>query len=149
MNEIERLLAIEEIKQVKAKYFYAFDHKDWDMWRREVWAPDGRLEVPEFRPEPFAPFEEVLKYASEAAADQSSVHHGHTPIIEFVSDTEAKVIWAMEDRLFRTKEHPLYDGSTWLHGWGHYHETYIKREVGWRILSSRLTRLRVEMKKVF
>lgn len=148
MTEIERLLAIEEIKQVKARYFYAFDHKDWEMWRREVWAPDGRLEVPEFRPEPFTPFEEVLSYASEAAADQVSVHHGHTPIIEFVSDSEARVIWAMEDRLFRTREHPLYDGSTWLHGWGHYHETYVKLDVGWRIRSSRLTRLRVEMKKV-
>ena len=32
MTEIERLLAIEEIKQVKAKYFYAFDHKDWEQY---------------------------------------------------------------------------------------------------------------------
>ena len=149
MTEIERLLAIEEIQQVKAKYFYAFDHKDWEMWRREVWAPEGRLEVPEFREEPFTPFEAVLAYVTEAAADQVSVHHGHTPIIEFVSGTEARVIWAMEDRLYRTKEHPLYDGSTWLHGFGHYHETYVKLDCGWRILSSRLTRLRVEMKKLF
>lgn len=148
MTEIERLLAIEAIKQVKAKYFYGFDHKDWDLWRNEVWAPEGRLEVPEFRSEPFAPFEEVLRYASEAAADQVSVHHGHTPIIDFVSDDEAKVIWAMEDRLFRSKEHPLYDGSTWLHGWGHYHETYVRLPQGWRLLASRLTRLRVEMKRV-
>lgn len=149
MTEIERLLAIEAIKQVKAKYFYGFDHKDWDLWRNEVWAPEGRLEVPEFRSEPFAPFEGVLRYASEAAADQVSVHHGHTPIIDFVSDNEAKVIWAMEDRLFRSKEHPLYDGSTWLHGWGHYHETYVRLPQGWRLLASRLTRLRVEMKRVF
>jgi hypothetical protein len=149
MTEIERLLAIEDIKQVKAKYFYAFDNKDWDLWRDEVWAPDGRLEVPEFREEPFTPFEEVLKYASEAAADQTSVHHGHTPIISFVSDTEAKGIWAMEDRLYRTPEHPLYDGSSYLHGFGHYHETYVKLDRGWRIQSTRLTRLRVEMKRVF
>jgi hypothetical protein len=70
------------------------------------------------------------------------------PIIEFTSDTEAKVIWAMEDRLYRTKEYPLEDGSTYLHGFGHYHETYVKLETGWRIRSSRLTRLRVEMTKV-
>lgn len=47
MNDIERLLAIEEIKRLKARYFYAFDHKDWTMWREQVFAPDGRLEVPE------------------------------------------------------------------------------------------------------
>jgi hypothetical protein len=71
------------------------------------------------------------------------------PIIEFTSDIEAKVIWAMEDRLYRSKEYPLYDGSMYLHGFGHYHETYVKTDAGWRIQSSRLTRLRVEMTKVF
>ena len=39
MNDIERLLAIEEIKRLKARYFYAFDHKDWTMWREQVFAP--------------------------------------------------------------------------------------------------------------
>jgi hypothetical protein len=35
-----------EIKYIKSKYFYGLDHKDWDLWRREVWA-DGKLIVPE------------------------------------------------------------------------------------------------------
>lgn len=149
MNDIERLLAIEAIKQVKAQYFYGLDHKDWDLWRKEVWAAEGELHVPEFRPEPYRGFEEVLAYVSDAVADQVSVHHGHMPIIEFVSDIEAKVVWAMEDRLFRTPEHPLYDGSHHAHGWGHYREVYTKTPAGWRIRSSQLTRLRVEMRKVF
>lgn len=145
MNDIERLLAIEEIKQVKAKYFWGLDHKDWDLWQREVWAPDGELHVPEFRELPFVGWAEVIAYVSESVGDQVSVHHGHMPIIEFITDTEAKVIWAMEDRLYRTKEFPLYDGSTYLHGWGHYRETYEMRPEGWRIKASQLTRLRVEM----
>lgn len=148
MDDLQRLVAIEEIKQVKAKYFYGLDNKDWDLWQREVWADDGELHVPEFRPEPFAGRQAVIAYVSESVGDQVSVHHGHMPIIEFVSDTEAKVIWAMEDRLFRTREMPLYDGSTYLHGWGHYRETYVKTPHGWRIKASQLTRFRVEMKKV-
>ncbi|MCB2060008.1 MAG: nuclear transport factor 2 family protein [Novosphingobium sp.] len=147
MNDIERLLAIEEIKQVKAKYFYGLDHKDWDLWQREVWAPDGRLEVPE-ADTVVEPFEKVREWVSASCGDQVSVHHGHMPIITFTSDTEAKVIWAMEDRLYRTKEFPLEDGSTWLHGFGHYHETYVKTDAGWRIKSSMLTRLRIEMANV-
>ena len=151
-KDISRLLAIEEIKQVKAKYFYGLDNKDWALWRNEVWAPDGELHVPEFQAEPFKGFDTVLAYVSESVGDQVSVHHGHMPIIEFTSDTEAKVIWAMEDRLFRTREQPLYDGSTYLHGWGHYRETYVKTDAktnsGWRIKTSQLTRLRVEMKKI-
>ena len=147
MNDIEKLLAIEEIKQTKAKYFYGLDHKDWELWRREVWAPHGRLEVPEANLV-LEPFDKVVEWVSQSVGDQVSVHHGHMPIIEFTSDTEAKVLWAMEDRLYRTKEYPLEDGSTYLHGFGHYHETYVKLEAGWRIQSSQLTRLRVEMTKV-
>jgi hypothetical protein len=148
MTDIEELMAIEAIKRVKSRYFYGLDHKDWDLWRREVWAPEGRLIVPEANIEAIG-FEEVLKYVSASVGDQVSVHHGHMPDITFVSDTEAKVIWAMEDRLFRTKEFPLEDGSIHLHGFGHYHETYVKLPVGWRIASSRLTRLRVQLSKVF
>jgi len=148
MNDIERLTAIDEIKRVKAKYFWGLDHKDWDLWRREVWALDGRLEVPEVN-ELYEPLEKVIEAVSSQVGDQVSVHHGHQPIIEFTSDTEAKAIWAMEDRLYRSKEYPLYDGSMFLHGFGHYHETYVKLDAGWRIKSSRLTRLRVEMTKVF
>lgn len=147
MTDLERLRAIEAIKQAKAWYFWGLDHRDWDIWRREVWAPEGRLEVPE-ADMVVEPLDKVIEWVSSSTGDQVSVHHGHMPIIDFISDTEAKVIWAMEDRLYRTKDHPLEDGSTVLHGFGHYHETYVKRDNGWRILSSRLTRLRLEMTKV-
>jgi hypothetical protein len=147
MDDIDRLLAIEEIEKVKADYFYGLDHKDWDFWRREVWAPDARLEVLEVN-EVYEPLDKIIEAVSHDVGDQISVHHGHMPIITFVSDTEANVIWAMEDRLYRTPEFPLYDGSTYLHGFGHYHETYVRLDVGWRLKATRLTRLRVEMSKV-
>ena len=35
-------------------------------------------------------------------------------------------------------------GFSFLHGYGHYHETYVRTEAGWRIKSVRLTRLYVE-----
>ncbi len=70
------------------------------------------------------------------------------PDIEITSDGAAVGLWAMEDRLYRTKQHPLDDGSTYLHGFGHYHETYVRTSAGWRISSTRLTRLRVETSRV-
>lgn len=144
MNDLERLLAMEDIQQVKAKYFYGFDTKNWAIWRDEVWAPDAQLHVPELREEPFAPRDEILEFGVGATQDLVSVHHGHNPIIEFVSDWEARVIWSFEDRLYRTKERPLKNGHTYLHGLGHYHETYIKLDQGWRLQSCRITRMRVE-----
>jgi hypothetical protein len=148
MDDVQKLLAIEEIKRVKARYFYGLDHKDWDLWRRSVWAPEGRLIVPEAAIEANG-IDAVIAYVSESTADQISVHHGHMPDIEIVSETQATGIWAMEDRLYRTKEHPLADGSGYLHGFGHYREEYVLLPVGWRISSSRLTRLRVQMVRTF
>lgn len=148
MTEIERLVAIEEIKQLKAKYFYGFDHKDWDMWRDEVWAPEGRLEVPEMDRN-IEPRDAMIEWVIAQAADQVSVHHGHTPLIEITSDTTAKGIWAMEDRIYRSKEHPLNGDTSYVLGFGHYHETYVKLDVGWRIRSTRLTRLHTEYVKIF
>ena len=148
MTEAERLSAIEAIKQAKAWYFYGLDHRDWAIWRERAWAPDGRLEVPEVGMV-VEPLEQVIEWVAASTGDQVSVHHGHMPIIDFVSDDEAKVIWAMEDRLYRKPHEPLHDGSTYLHGFGHYHETYVRTPAGWRIKSSRLTRLRVQSHKVF
>jgi SnoaL-like domain len=148
MTDIERLLAIEAIKRLKSRYFWGLDHKDWDFWRREVWAPDARLIVPEASRECIG-IEAVLTYVRESTGDQVSVHHGHMPDIEITSDTTATGVWAMEDRLYRTREQPLEDGSTYLHGFGHYHETYVRLPAGWRIASTRLTRLRVGMFKHF
>lgn len=147
MTDIEKLLAIEEIRRLKARYFYGFDHKDWDLWRDQVFAPDGRLEVPEIDTV-VEGHDALIEFVTRMAADQVSVHHGHTPDIDILSDTTAKGVWAMEDRLYRSKEHPLGDGFNYVHGFGHYHETYVKLDCGWRIQSTRLTRLRVEWRKV-
>ena len=143
MTDLEKLLAIEDIKRLKSKYFSGLDHKDWALWRREVFAPDGRLIVPEASIEAVG-IDGIIAYVSQSTADQVSVHHGHMPNIEITSESTATGLWAMEDRLYRSAKHPLPDGSLYLHGFGHYHETYRRTAAGWRIASTRLTRLRVE-----
>jgi hypothetical protein len=143
MEPIDRLLAIEEIKQLKSKYFYYLDHKDWEGWRREVFAPDLTFNVDENRAEPWIGVDGFIEWTAQRAGDQISVHHGHMPIIDILSPTEAKGIWAMEDRL-RFPNGPGPGGFRLLHGFGHYHETYVKRDHGWRIRAVRLTRLYVE-----
>jgi hypothetical protein len=143
MTDIEKLLAIEEIKRLKAKYFYYFDYKDWDRWRAEVWAPDACLEVPEADMN-VSGVDNIIKWCKESAGNQVSTHHGHMPIIDILSDDTAKGIWAMEDILRHPKGETSMYGFTYLHGFGHYHETYVKTSNGWRIRSTRLTRLHVE-----
>lgn len=148
MDQLARLIAIEDIRQLKAKYFFAYDHKDWDMWRREVWAPDARLVIGEMG-KTLEGIDAMIEWVAAQAADQVSVHHGHTSVITITSDTTATGVWAMEDLIWRSREHPLNGDTSFVHGWGHYLEDYVKLDCGWRLRSTTLTRLRAEYSKVF
>ena len=143
MTDIERLLAIEEIKRLKSKYFYYLDQKDWPRWQAEVWAADARLEVPEVSMT-LVGADDIVKFTAENAGNQISTHHGHMPDIEILSADTAKGLWAMEDILRLPKDQPAPYGYSYLHGFGHYHETYIRGPAGWRIQSTRLVRQYVE-----
>ena len=149
MTETEKLLAIEAIKTVKAKYFYGLDHKDSGLWRKPRCSQRTlRFMSRNSAIEPFVGVETIIAWVKGSTGDQVSVHHGHMPIIEITSPTTATGVWAMEDRLFRTREHPIEGGFHHLHGFGHYHETYVVTERGWRIGSTKLTRLRVQLTRI-
>jgi hypothetical protein len=72
-----------------------------------------------------------------------TAHHGHTPEIEITSPTTAKGIWAMEDLLWVQEGAPVPYKT--MRGFGHYHETYEKRNGAWQIKTIRLSRLRVDV----
>ena len=133
---MRRVDDIEEIKQLKARYFRLIDTKDWEGLAG-VFADDVTIDIRsegagihhgsvEFIPR----LERLLKNAV-------SVHHGHMPEITLTSPTTATGVWAMEDWIW------WEEGAPWnsLHGWGHYHEEYVKLHDGWRIRSLVLTRL--------
>src|SRR6202008_3933999 len=99
------------------------------------------LHVPKYRAEPFCG-EEIIRWTAEQTRGQVSVHHGHMPIITLSGPDEASGIWAMEDRLYRSAENPLEGGGRYLHGFGHYHERYVRLARGGRIRGTRLTPVR-------
>jgi hypothetical protein len=145
MTEIEKLVARDEIQALKARYFRCLDLKDWNGYGR-TFAKDGLLEVQSIhaRAEGGAPVsrresgaEAIVRWVSAVLNGATTIHHGHMPEIEFGAPGEARGIWAMEDRVIWP--------DRWLHGWGHYHETYVREDGAWRIASSLLTRLRVEL----
>jgi len=140
----EQLVAIENIKRLKARYFRCMDTKDWDGFA-DVFAPDAVMDMTS---EVGATEEAITKGNIEIAAfvrahvgDVVTVHHGHTPEIDVTSPTTATGIWAMEDVLRWPEEAPLQA----LHGYGHYHETYELVGGSWRIATIRLTRLRLDL----
>ena len=141
MDAIDRLVAIEEIRQLKARYFRCLDTKDW-TGLAAVFAPDGVLDHRSAEMDHTVTGAHAIADAIEkAVAPAITVHHGHMSEIEFLSPTRARGIWAMEDKLwwpegFRTKH---------IHGYGHYHEEYAYLENEWKIALNRLTRLRFDV----
>jgi hypothetical protein len=143
---LEDLIAIEEIKQLKARYFRCMDGKEWDAFAA-LFAADATMDVSgEMRADPaddgvIRGRDQIAAFVRNAIDRVTTVHHGHTPEIEVVSPTEATGVWAMEDHLRWPRNSPIRE----LHGYGHYHETYVQLGGRWHIASTKLTRLRVDV----
>jgi uncharacterized protein (TIGR02246 family) len=146
LDAAERLVAIEEIKALKARYFRTMDTKDWEGFA-EVFAPDASLDI---SGEMGAKTSDggvvrgrlaIATFVRNAIHDVTTVHHGHMPEIDVVSPTRATGVWAMEDMLRWPEGAPIRS----LHGYGHYHETYENHAGCWLIGSTKLTRLRLDV----
>lgn len=128
---------IEAIKQLKARYFRTMDTKDWSAMRA-VFADEVVVDTTDSGGNVVRGADEFMMFLREMLSEVVTVHHGHMPEITLTSATTADGIWAMEDLL-------RWPDGTELRGFGHYHETYEQIDGEWRITSTRLTRLRLDV----
>jgi uncharacterized protein (TIGR02246 family) len=127
---------IDAIKQLKARYFRTLDTKDWEGYRG-VFTDDVAVDTTHSGGGAITGADEFVAYVREALAGATTVHQGHMPEITLTSDTTATGIWALHDIV-------VWPNGMRLDGFGHYHETYVKGDDGWRIDSSTLTRLHTD-----
>lgn len=152
MEMIDRILATEDIKQLKARYFRFLDTKDWaglgtifcddaSFDARASLSIDGQGEsgrAAESNDWVYHGGAEIVAFIRGAVGDSRTVHHGHCHEIDLLSVNEASGVIAMEDQIWDATGTTLT-----LHGCGHYHETYRRVDGRWRIHTSRITRLQV------
>lgn len=145
MYSLEQLGAIAALKQLKAKYFYLMDTKNWSQWRHcfasdmvldvDITVPDHNGEV--LKQPTIVGADKVVLAVSTLLKDMRTVHHGHTFEVHFESATSASGIWAMADI--------VESANGKLEGYGHYHEHYVQLGGQWLIQRSHLTRLRLDI----
>jgi hypothetical protein len=138
LSDLERLVAVEEIKALKARRDRALDKKDWASFEA-LHAPDilsenaGRA--------PWTSAAELTAQLRRLAEGLTTIHHSHTPDITVRTRDRAEGVWTGEDQSFWRQ------GETehWFREYGFYHETYRRGDSGWTIASRRFECVRREI----
>ena len=129
---IEKLKALEEIRLLKSRRDRAADTKDWALYE-SLHAPDHQSHNGDY-PAWTSAREMIANVSQIMGPALTTMHHSHTPEIEFDTATTARGIWAMTG-LSVWKQ----DGEDqWFRAFGHYHETYEKQADRWLFTSRRL-----------
>src|ERR1700739_3151064 len=131
MDNLAKLVAIEDIKQLKSRYFRTLDTQDW-AGMAQVFCKDAVFDCseggivkplngpPEGTPGPVTQGREaIMAWISGSFKQSTCVHHGHGHEITIDSPTEAHGIIAMLDDIRgadRTTKYVL--------AMGHYTESY-------------------------
>ena len=130
MSELEWLVALEEIRLLKARRDRYADAHDWEAYEA-LHAPDHVSHND--GQEPWRSSKEMIENVSRMMNDMISVHHSYDPEIIFESASKARGIWAMSAASISK------DGeqATWMHVYGYYNETYEKRDGRWMFTTRR------------
>jgi hypothetical protein len=134
LTDLERLVAIEDIRFLKARRDRSVDQKDWVLYE-SFHTPDfisfgiGRAD--------WASAREATEQAAKALEGKISVHHSVSPAITIHSPTEASAIWTMKDYIVSEQ-----DGvQRCRRGYGYYDETYVKVGGEWKFKTRTLSRV--------
>jgi len=146
MNALDKLLIAEDIRRLKARYFRCLDTKNWGEMERVFGSdsvmdaraenrtggtPDAHIHIGSVN---------IVVFLRTHLEQVTTVHHGHSPEIDITAPDAATGIWAMEDMLRWPEGGPL----KWMHGYGHYYETYKNDGQRWYIQTTTIRRLRVD-----
>jgi len=133
---IDRLVATEEIKQLKARFMRCVDTKDLACLRDEVFAPGAEIHFKGADYDISAVGWTAIErfYQGAFTPTKFGMHHAHTPEIAVDGDT-ARGTWYLHDIFVNLEENWTLQGSAL------YHDTYAKIDGRWRIMYSTYERL--------
>lgn len=132
LDPLARLVAINDIEQLKARYCRYCDQQDWAGYR-SLFLDDA---VTEYSDATFDDPDVMVDYFAELLDGGSSVHHTHNAEITFSSADDAQGIWTLFDRVVLA---PGRRSPGW-NGYARYWETYRRVDGRWYIATLRVER---------
>jgi hypothetical protein len=138
MTELEQLFALHAIYRLKARRDHAVDQKDWATYA--ALHTDDYVAV-SIADQPIIGGQAAAQALAVRLANVTTVHHSHSPVIDFQSPDRATGVWAMEDNLFWKRN----GEKQWVRGFGFYRETYARgADAEWRFSYRQLERTHAE-----
>jgi hypothetical protein len=103
-QRIARLEAVEAIKKLKAKYFFACDNKQPELVRRCF--VDGDMHIDYGRVGSFSNADDMVAiYTKYACKDHIvEMHHAQNPQVTMISDTQASATWGLFYYMIDTRQ---------------------------------------------
>ena len=135
-RDVQRLMDIEAIKQVKHAYFRCIDTANWDeletLFHDDVrvhfvgsfyeWKARGKAEL-------------MVQQRQSFHREAVGHHNGHHPEIHILGETEANGIWYLTDNMW-VLNHQSFTTGTAL-----YWDQYVKVDGRWLIKETRYRRI--------
>jgi SnoaL-like domain len=126
VSGLQRLIDIEDIEQLRAKYANAVDNRRWNDLRDEVLAVDAELDLPASLTDgpqatgrkKIVGRDAIISFIRATLGDEPGGSHAVTiPVIEITSRTTAKASWRL--------------------GTATFYDTYVEVDNHWRMKSIR------------
>jgi hypothetical protein len=146
MDDVKRLIAIEDLRLLKARYWRWVDTQQWDSLRT-LFAEDATFTA---GADSFSPKgrDEIVDGIKDYLLNVTSIHRGYQHELEILDEITARGIWVMADYLIYPPggSKPGTGGATdKVRGYGHYVDEYVKVGDRWQFKTIELYRLRLEV----
>ncbi|WP_037858943.1 nuclear transport factor 2 family protein [Streptomyces sp. NRRL S-340] len=149
MDTAERLATIEDLRRVMARYVRYADHQRWQDLAG-LFTPGGSFTPHKPDGSVWMRMEGRDGIAATVGASGGPgvtlVHHLFSDEIDVDSATTAHGVWAMEDIVTRPEDAELSEAIPFrvMHGFGHYHARFVKKDGTWYIDELKQTRVRLD-----
>ncbi|MEU3244674.1 MULTISPECIES: nuclear transport factor 2 family protein [unclassified Streptomyces] len=135
--KVQRLDDIEDIRQLKSRYFRFVDEKNTDQLA-SLFTPHAKIVTDGTA---FKSPRDFAKVIHDIIGAAPTAHSGYMPEITIAGPHTATGIWSMQDVMNIPAGTKGIEGH---HGYGQYRETYEKVHGTWLISSVKLTRFWME-----
>jgi hypothetical protein len=150
VSDVEKLVAINEIREVMARYVRHADHKEFEDLAG-LFTPDGTYTPHHVDGRVWMHMEgreSIATTISDSVGNAQVLHQLFSYETEVLSPTSATSVVSMADMLIRPEGEPVTSNENTafktMRGYGHYHGDFVKIDGRWYIKKLVQTRLKMD-----